>query len=162
MTPQELLDTAIIPALTFLKLDSLPARNIMLSIALQESGLRHRRQVDSNGVGNGPAVSFWQFEQGGGCKGVLFHPASAQRMRLVCSEQGIVATPAALWEAMKTNDILGAAAARLLLYTLPNKLPMASVDGWNQYVAAWRPGKPKPDTWANNWETAGRVVRGFV
>jgi hypothetical protein len=162
MTPQELLDAAIIPALTFLKLDSLAARHEMLAIALQESGIEHRRQVIADGREAGPAVSFWQFEQGGGCKGVLSHPATAQRMRLACMERGVLATPATLWEAMKSDDVLGACAARLLLYTLPGQLPKASVDGWAQYVAAWRPGKPKPDTWAAHWQTAGEVVRGFV
>jgi hypothetical protein len=162
MTPQELLESAIIPALTFLKLDSLAARHELLTIALQESGIKHRRQVTASGREDGPAVSFWQFERGGGCKGVLSHPATAQRMRLACMERGVLATPATLWEAMQTDDVLGACAARLLLYTLPGPLPMASVDGWNQYVDAWRPGKPKPDTWAGHWQTAGEVVRGFV
>jgi hypothetical protein len=83
-------------------------------------------------------------------------------MAIACTTNGVGSTPAALWEAMKTNDLLGAIAARLLLYTLPQKLPTGSVDGWNQYVAAWRPGKPRPETWADNWQTAGRVVRGFV
>lgn len=162
MTPAELLTTAIIPALTFLNLDSPQARHQLLAIALQESGLKHRRQVTSTGKEDGPAVSFWQFEKGGGCKGVLTHTAVEGRMRAACAAHGVEATPAALWEAMKTNDVLGAVAARLLLYTLPNKLPMASVDGWNQYIAAWRPGKPHPETWPDNWHAAGRAVRGFV
>ncbi len=119
MSPIELLESAIIPALAFLKLDSLAARHELLA-----------------------------------------HPAAAQRMRLACMERGVLATPATLWEAMKTDDVLGACAARLLLYTLPGQLPIASVDGWNQYVDAWRPGKPKPDTWAAHWQTAGEVVRG--
>jgi hypothetical protein len=162
MTPAELLTTAIIPALTFLNLDSPQARHQLLAIALQESEIKHRRQVTASGKEDGPAVSFWQFEKGGGCKGVLTHTAVEGRMRAACAAHGVAATPAALWEAMKTNDVLGAIAARLLLYTLPNKLPMASVDGWNQYIAAWRPGKPHPETWPDHWHTAGRVVRGFV
>lgn len=162
MSPKELLDTAIIPALSELDLDSLPARHMLLAIALQESALRHRRQVDRNGIENGPAVSFWQFEQGGGCKGVLTHRAVATRMKVFCASHGVEGTPAALWDAMKTDDVLGAAAARLLLYALPDRLPKASVDGWVQYIAAWRPGKPKPDTWAAHWQTAGEVVQGFV
>lgn len=162
MTPQELLTSAIVPALAFLNLDSPQARHQMLAIALQESGIKHRRQVTASGKEDGPAVSFWQFEKGGGCKGVLTHDGVEARMRAACAAHGVEATPGALWEAMKTNDVLGAIAARLLLYTLPQKLPTASVDGWNQYVAAWRPGKPHPEKWADNWQTAGRVVRGFV
>ncbi|MES2346113.1 MAG: hypothetical protein V4641_00950 [Pseudomonadota bacterium] len=162
MKPDELLANAIIPALTALNLDSPQARHQLLAIALQESGLKHRRQVTSTGKEDGPAVSFWQFEKGGGCKGVLTHIATQGRMRAACATHGVEATPAALWEAMKTNDVLGAIAARLLLYTLPQPLPMASVDGWNQYIAAWRPGKPHPGKWADNWHEAGRAVRGFV
>lgn len=163
MTPQELLTTAIIPALTFLDLDSPQARHQLLAIALQESGLKHRRQVTDSGKEDGPAVSFWQFEKGGGCKGVLTHPATKNRMQVACLERGLRSiTPAALWDAMKTDDVLGAIAARLLLYTLPMPLPKASVDGWDQYIAAWRPGKPHPETWNDHWNTAGKVVRGFV
>lgn len=162
MTPQELLTSAIVPALTFLNLDSPQARHELLAIALQESGLKHRRQVTSSGKEDGPAVSFWQFEKGGGCKGVLTHTAVEGRMRAACAAHGIEATPEALWEAMKKNDVLGAVAARLLLYTLPQPLPKASVDGWVQYIAAWRPGKPHRDTWDGHWQTAGRAVRGFV
>ncbi len=162
MTPKELLTSAIIPALTFLNLDSPQARHMLLAIALQESGLKHRRQVTNSGLEDGPAVSFWQFEKGGGCKGVLTHTAVEGRMRAACALHGVATTPAALWEAMKTNDALGAIAARLLLYTLPQGLPMASVDGWDQYVAAWRPGKPHKATWDGHWQTAGQVVRGFV
>ncbi len=162
MTPQELLSSAIVPALTFLHLDSPQARQQLLAIALQESGIKHRRQVTASGKEDGPAVSFWQLERGGGCTGVLTHTAVEGRMRAACIARGIACTPAALWEAMKVDDVLGAIAARLLLYTLPQPLPMASVDGWSQYVAAWRPGKPKPDTWVDNWQTAGRVVRGFM
>lgn len=165
MTPADLLANAIIPALKALGLDSLPARHMLLTIALQESGIKHRQQVTADGREAGPAVSFWQFEKGnsstrGGVTGLLMHASSGPRMRLICSEHGVVASPAALWEAMRTNDILGAAAARLLLYTLPNALPRASVDGWNQYVAAWRPGKPKPHVWKDNWDNAAKVVYG--
>jgi hypothetical protein len=162
MTPKELLAIAIIPALTELDLDSLPARHMLLAIALQETGVMHRRQVTADGREAGPAVSFWQFEKGGACTGVLTHPKCATRMKVFCAGHGITTAPAALWEAMKTNDVLGAAAARLLLYTLPNKLPLASVDGWNQYVAAWRPGKPHKATWDAHWYEAGRLTRGFV
>ncbi len=160
MTPAELLTSAIVPALTFLNLDSPQARHEMLAIALQESGLKHRRQVTSTGKEDGAAVSWWQFEKGGGCKGVLTHTAVEGRMRAACAAHGVAATPEALWEAMKTNDVLGAVAARLLLYTLPGPLPRASIDGWNQYIAAWRPGKPHKDIWQDNWHTAGRAVHG--
>lgn len=162
MTPERLLRTAIIPALSDLAERGIPdttdARRFLLAIALQESALNHRRQVVSAGLENGPAASFWQFEQGGGCKGVLNHELTARRMLEICEAYNVIPTPAGLWEAMRYHDIVAAAAARLLIYTLPFKLPLTAADGWDQYLRAWRPGKPKQDTWNKNWVQAGAVV----
>lgn len=162
MTPLRLLFSGIIPALSELASGGIPdtpaARRFLLAIALQESGLRNRRQVGANGEEDGPASSFWQFEKGGGCKGVLTHQASAKHMRWVCEQYNVGLDSGALWEAMRYNDIVAACAARLLIYTLPGKLPITAEDGWAQYLAAWRPGKPHPEKWADCWKTASRVV----
>ncbi len=80
MKPHRVLKYAIVPALTELAHkveDTEMARIKLLAIALQETRLEHRRQVGSDGVEDGPAMSFWQFEQRGGCRGVLQHRASA-------------------------------------------------------------------------------------
>jgi hypothetical protein len=157
MKPVRLLNLAIVPALAELSRcgipDTVDARRIMLAIALQESGLTNRRQV-VGGTESGPAASFWQFEAGGGCKGVLTHYLTAQTMRNLCFEFNVDATPAALWEAMRYHDIIAAIAARLLIYTLPSKLPTTAAEGWAQYTAAWRPGKPHPDKWQSCWDLA--------
>lgn len=162
MTPHRLITTGIAPALAELESqgipDSVDARRFLLSIALQESSLEHRRQVVSGSAENGPAASFWQFEQGGGCKGVLLHRSSAARMVKACFDYNVLATPAGLWEAMRYNDVIAAIAARLLVYTLPSKLPKTAADGWDQYIAAWRPGKPHAKTWAANWDAATLTV----
>lgn len=162
MTPKRLLNLAIIPALAGLEdqgiPDTLGARRIVLAIALQESGLMHRRQVVSGGAENGPAVSFWQFEQGGGCRGVLTHQASEERMRNACADHNVQDTPGGLWEAMRYHDIIAATAARLLVYTLPGKLPTTAAEGWAQYIDAWRPGKPHESKWPANWLLAGITV----
>lgn len=162
MTPLRLLFAGIIPALSELASGGIPdtpaARRFLLAIAMQESNLANRRQVGAGGVENGPAVSFWQFEKGGGCRGVLTHRLSENHMRFICSSYNIEPTEAALWEAMRYNDIVAAAAARLLVYTLPSKLPTTAADGWAQYLAAWRPGKPHPEKWAECWAMASRVV----
>lgn len=162
MTPIRLLSTAIIPALSDLAERGIPdvldARRFMLAIALQESGLNHRRQVATGGQENGPAASWWQFEQGGACKGVLSHELTARRMLEVCEAYNVLPTPAGLWEAMRYQDIVAAAAARLLIYTLPSKLPQTAADGWDQYVRAWRPGKPRAETWSKNWVQASAVI----
>jgi hypothetical protein len=164
MTPQRLLQRAILPALDELATQGIPssvdAARLLLAIALQESGLAHRRQVVTGGAEDGPASSLWQFEKGGGCKGVLTHRSTAERMARICADYNVKADPASLWEAMRYNDIVAAAAARLLIYTLPKGLPLTAPDGWAQYVSAWRPGKPHPETWESNWNIATATVRG--
>lgn len=158
MSPLRLLELAIIPALAELARygipDTIDARRFVLAIALQESSLAHRRQVLAGGIENGPAASFWQFEAGGGCKGVLTHYLVAATMRKVCVDFNIDTTPAGLWEAMRYHDIVAAIAARLLVYTLPDKLATTAADGWAQYTAAWRPGKPHPEKWQSCWDLA--------
>lgn len=163
MTPHRLLETAIRPALADLERvgvkDSFEARRLLIAIALQESGLRHRRQVTAVGKEEGPAASFWQFERGGGCRGVLTHKAVAPHMKHVCAEYNIEPTEQALWEAMRYQDVVAAAAARLLVYTLPASLPTTADQGWQQYLSAWRPGKPHPVTWATNWIIADKTAK---
>ncbi len=142
MTPQRLLSLAIVPAMSELQsygiFDTMDARRLVLAIALQESGLKNRRQVGNEGLETGPAASFWQFEQGGGCRGVLSHSATARPMLEMCEAFNVTPTPAGLWEAMRYNDIVAAIAARLLIYTLPSKLPTTAAQGWSQYIDAWR------------------------
>lgn len=162
MTPERLYRVAILPALAELSALGLPstpfAARFLLSIALQESNLAHRRQLSAGGEESGPASSFWQFEVGGGCRGVLAHAATGVLMTKMCDAYNVKADPLALWEAMRYNDVVAAAAARLLVYTLPSKLPAAAEDGWGQYLAAWRPGKPHPDRWQNCWDVATKAV----
>lgn len=165
MTPERLLRTAIIPALAELAgagiQDTIDARRFMLAIALQESGLRHRRQVTAGGEEAGPATSWWQFEKGGGCVGALTHRSVAPHMRKICGDFNIEPNALALWTAMQYQDVVAAAAARLLIYTLPGNLPSEAGPGWTQYLSAWRPGKPHVATWAGHWATADAVVRSF-
>lgn len=164
MTPNRLLASAIIPALAELAdqgvADTFEARRFLLAIALQESGLAHRRQVSAGGAEEGPASSFWQFEKGGGCRGVLTHTAVAPMMRRVCDDYNIESNSQALWEAIRYNDVVAATAARLLIYTLPKSLPKSPQQGWEQYLSAWRPGKPHPQTWAGHWATAEATATG--
>ncbi len=162
MSPLRLLSTAIAPATAELTRYGIPdttdARRFLLAIALQESALAHRRQIVAGGAENGPASSFYQFEQGGGCKGVLTHHRAAPIMRAVCTDFNVQPTPAGLWEAMRYHDIVATIAARLLIFTLPSKLPTTAEAGWAQYLAAWRPGKPHPAKWADNWNLATLTV----
>lgn len=162
MKPITLLQTAIRPALSELETfgikTGVQAERFLLAIALQESGLRYRRQVVSGGIEDGPASSFWQFEKNGGCKGVLSHRLTAAPIKAICSAYNVAPDAQSLWEAMRYQDIVAACAARLLVYTLPGSLPDNSSQGWAQYIDAWRPGKPHPETWAANWKLASETV----
>lgn len=132
------------------EMNSHEARVMLLSIGLQESRLLHRRQL----VGNpprptGPAKGLFQFERLGGCRGVVDHPASRYWMAQVCRACGVAFNATAIWNALETDDVLAAAAARLLIFTDPRRLPdMNDLRGaWNLYVRTWRPGKPHRATW---------------
>lgn len=135
------------------------ARVMLYAIGLQESRFEFRRQMIKKGgelLPLGPAKSFWQFERGGGCKGVVEHPASRYWMAQVCAARNVPFNATAIWNAIETDDVLAAAAARLLLFTDPKRLPdVGDVKGaWNLYARTWRPGKPHPETWAGFYAEA--------
>lgn len=127
------------------------ATALLLTIALQESRCEARRQVD------GPARGFWQFEIGG-VRGVCAHPATAEPLRLATIALRESCEPTDVYVALEHNDVLAAVCARLLLWTLPQALPPSTDPeaGWQRYVSAWRPGKPRRSTWdsyfAQAWE----------
>lgn len=120
---------------------------MIYAIGFQESDFVHRRQKN-----NGPAASFWQFERGGGILGVLNHPKTAGFARKVCEARGVFPTTKDVWNAMLTDDVLGAAFARLLLWSDPRPIPHRSQRQklWDIYNSVWRPGKPHPDKWAES------------
>lgn len=130
-------------------MDAPIARVILAAIGFQESGYLVRIQY-----GNGPARSYWQFENGrlAGINGVLTHRASAKLAEAVCKARGVEPERMAVWKAMETDDVLGAAFARLLMYTDPKPLPDNQADAWEMYAKRlWRPGKPHPDKWPASW-----------
>lgn len=156
MTPQRFLETAVLPALKMLPrvMDSAAARQLMVAICLQESRLIYRTQI------GGPARSYGQFEQGGGVKGVLNHSKTSAIIKRVCADLDIVPTAPAIYEAMAFNDILACVMVRLLLWTVPGKLP-DSYDydaSWKLYVEGWRPGKPRRETWNGLYDQARESV----
>lgn len=142
------------PALAWLpqKMDSLEARVMLGAIGNQEGdGFTARRQYN-----NGPARSFWQMERGGGVVGVLTHHASSELALMACKWRGVTASSQSVWEAIEFDDLLAAIWARLLLYTDPRSLPALGNmdDAWSYYIRNWRPGKPHPDKWAENYTKA--------
>jgi hypothetical protein len=139
------IDAAITPALGLLPAnrDTREARVMLLAIGLQESRFVHRRQI------KGPAVGFWQFERGGGVRGVLAHASSWADARAVCAIRDVEPTSTGVYNSLAHDDILAAAFARMLLWTDPQRLPsLGDADGaWSLYLRTWRPGKPHPETW---------------
>lgn len=155
MTPALFIRNALNPALALLPatMDTPSARAMVVAICLQESRLQHRHQI------GGPAHGYAQFEQGGGVRGVLTHPASKPHILKVLDALDYTGADAEdCYAAIEHNDILAVCFARLLLYTLPNLLPARGdpEGGWEQYISAWRPGKPHRQTWnecyAHAWE----------
>jgi len=147
----------IAPALTLLPavMNTAPAVHMVLAIGYQESGFTRRRQM-----GNGPARSFWQFEVNG-VKSVLQHPASQQHVQKALALMDYcVSDVGTIMRAIEHNDILAFIFARLLLWTLPQPLPgRDDIDGaWAQYIAAWRPGKPRRGDWFHSFTQARRIV----
>lgn len=133
-------------------MDSQEARIEMTGIAFQESAFKHRRQLPRNPGGPyGPANGLWQFERGGGVKGVLNHPSTKAKALALCNHFGVTPLPANVWTMLAENDVLAAAFARLLLYTDAAPLPkVGDQDGaWDYYIRNWRPGKPHLKTWAD-------------
>lgn len=158
MTLKEIIGGAVGPALALLpaKMDTPAARVMLLAIGLQESRFLHRRQI------GGPARGFWQFERGGGVRGVLTHPASRDHAYHVCAARGVDPVAAAVYPALEADDVLAAAFARLLLWTDAWRLPAVgdAQGGWELYIRTWRPGKPHPGTWQALYAQAVAEVGG--
>jgi len=153
---RETLTNIIDPALRILPpmMTSRRAMAMLLAIGMQESRLTHRKQI------NGPARGLWQFERGGGVAGVLRHPLTQGHAATLCWRCGNAGTTASVYHALESDDVLAAGFARLLLWTLPGALPARDdADGaWDQYIAAWRPGKPHRHTWDDFYREAWEVV----
>lgn len=123
---------------------------MLLAIGLQESRFMYRQQV------GGPARGFWQFERGGGTRGVLEHEASRPYARAICVLRGVPYVAADVYDRLEHDDLLACAFARLLLYTDPRPLPMLgdAAAAWDYYIANWRPGKPHRSTWNDLYDLA--------
>lgn len=170
MTPRQLLTLAVDPALSLLpgRMDTPEARRMLVAIAIQESGLKYRQQVLRPGrhwwEWRGPANGLPMFEPTG-LKGVLTHPASGHYAIGLAKTLGydLPGNLMPVWlshlhAALKHNDVLSMGMARLLLWTLPEKLPEYEQTGWRQYLEAWRPGKPDRVRWVHSWAVAREAI----
>lgn len=137
---------ALLPA----KMNSRAARIIMVAINGQENPRRLEQQV------GGPARGDYQFERGGGVRGVMTHASSKEHCKSACKARGVPFESEAIYQAIGTDPILAAALARLLLWTDPKPLPLAGDEAgaWALYERVWRPGKPYPGKWAGSYRLA--------
>jgi len=140
------------------RFDTPAARVLMTAIGLQESRFEHTDQLEANGKNTvlGPALGYYQFEKGGGVKGVMTHPSSKEQAREVCAQLAVPWERDRVWEALKFSPALASVFARLLLYTDPRALPNPkdAEGGWQCYIRNWRPGKPHRATWDTLHERA--------
>lgn len=143
-------------------MDTPEARVMLFAISLQEDPeqLRAQRVVVAGRSRKGPARGLWQFEQGGGVKGVLTHAASRFWARKACAGIDLDPTPGKVWQTLQYDDALAAIFARLLLFTDPRPLPAVDDErgAWACYLRNWRPGKPHPGKWLANHARAREAV----
>lgn len=137
-------------ALLPMKMRTLEARLMLHAITRQENPRRLEQQV------GGPARGGYQFESGGGVKGVMTHAAVSALTKEVCVARSVSFTSLGIYEAIGTDPILAAALARLLLWTDPKPLPKVGQEqaAWDLYQRVWRPGKPHPEKWPANYAAA--------
>ena len=167
ITPQALLAEGILPAMELLPASmwSVESYAEMLAIALQETGLRARRQEvmskKEHKLVPGPARGLYQFELGG-LKGVLQHPATQRHAARLVDALGYAdSTPEELLDLLVDDDVLSSGMARLNLFWYPAPLPKRD-DGptpaYFYYDRIWRPGLKRPNDWPPNWTRAWETV----
>lgn len=120
---------------------------LLLAIAIQESGLTHRRQI------GGPARSWWQIEP----------PTCADCLDRCPPVLGF-ARELGLYpnieNALELSDLFACAVAAGILRLTPGRLPDVGDEAgaWKYYIKAWRPGKPRPERWAEAYREAVDVA----
>lgn len=145
------------------KMDTPKARVQLLAIGLQESKLEFRRQMVSMIVNGqkvlrpvGPAKGVLQFEETGGCRGVVKHEAARPLTIAVCKARDVAFNPRGIWDALEKDDAFAFAIGRILLWTDAKPIPELGEPeaAWRMYERVWRPGKPHPEKWPANYAAA--------
>ena len=141
------------------------ASALLVSIGLQETNFEARRQVvDFSPFRYGPARSFWQFERNGGLLEVCTHRHTrAELDAVLCAlsyREGAIKDLDEMMTIITHNDIVATAAARLLLWIVPARLPQRNeaAAAWLQYLKGWKPGKPHEQTWSGYFKRAWEMV----
>lgn len=158
------------------RMDTASARLQMLVIQKQEDPEERRYQVVKRTAGTlpenivgertakGPARGLWQFEAGGGVKGVLTHKSTAEYIRGICDHFDVIPDTAHCWSAIEDNDVLAACFARLLLWSDFGALPkVGDVEGaFDMYLKNWRPGAFTNGTDAQQQALEQKFLRNYA
>lgn len=154
---RNVLSSFVDPALSLLpaRMDSPQARVMMLAIGLQESRFLHTHQI------GGPAHGYYQFERGGGVRGVLRHASSRDHAIKLCAARSVATDAVSAFDAIEHDQVLASGFARLLLWTDPKPLPaIGDAQGaWDLYIRTWQPGKPHRKTWDDLYRQAVQAVQ---
>jgi hypothetical protein len=163
MTPRLFVDLALAPGLSLLPphMDTRAARAMLIAICLQESQLRHRRQGN-----DGPARGYPQFETGG--VHAVFNSARTDELAVtVCLALDVPPRIDAIHTAMEWCDPLAVCFARLLLWTLPQRLARQDEPdrAFLDYLKAWQPRDwkkglkfPRYKEWGSHYTVAWATV----
>jgi len=162
MTPQTFIQRILDPSLWIAsELIAIPlsaeARLELMAIAGQESSWAERLQIDAPQYGR----SFWQFEQGG-INALATNATTGPKLDALLDALAIPMVLPQVHVACAWCDPLAVGMARLLLYADPHPLPaIGDQDGaWQTYLRCWNPGKPRPDDWPFNYQTAVTTCGG--
>lgn len=152
MTPKQFNQLIVLPGSSVMRqMDCPEARVLLMAIAGQESGLSQRLQEPTP-----VARGYWQCEQSGAVLDVLTSDQTGPMLHSVCTLFDIPSGLDVVFEAIAWHDLLAFSVARMALWLNPAALPGVgdAAAGWNYYVDTWRPGKPRPDAWADAYATA--------
>lgn len=118
------------------RMGSIAASVLLYATSRQENPQRLPQQVGGSAVGD------YQFEKGGGVRGVMYHDSVRGTAGMVCSSRGVIFDAERIYQALKTDSVLASALARLLYYTDPKPLPEVGDEAstWALYLRTWRPG----------------------
>ena len=136
------------------KMDTPEARALVLAICLEESSLKHRRQI------RGPARGIAQFERIA-VTNALEHPM--MRPHLLQAMEAMLYSGIGdyeLHDVITHNDTMALVLARLNLWPDPRPLPGRHEPdaGYAYYLRVWRPGKTSPASWFDNWQQAWQAI----
>jgi hypothetical protein len=133
---------------------------MLLAIAMQESDLKNRTQVDAYGEPLPKlARSFWQIEHP--TVDLILNHERCMWLEPRVAELRYFPSTRIVHEKIAENDILACALAAALLWSDTKRLPGIGdeAEAWNCYIRNWRPSKPRPEDWPKNYSLAiGTVI----